>query len=169
MKLNLGCGRKLLEGYVNVDMTWDGDHPERPDVICDIRDLRPKFKDEVADEILALHCIEHVHSWEALPMLKDWHRVMKPGGKLIIECPDLFKCAVNFLQIVTTGHSMLSERLGILGMYGEQDGRPTMAHKWGYWPESLIALVTQAGFVNARSEVPQTHFKERDMRVVAEK
>ena len=34
MKLNLGCGDKILEGYVNVDVA-ESRVGKRPDVLCD--------------------------------------------------------------------------------------------------------------------------------------
>ena len=57
VKLNLGCGDKILSGYVNVDAV-SSRAGRQPDVIADIRDLR-KIKSSIADEILAVHVIEH--------------------------------------------------------------------------------------------------------------
>jgi ubiquinone/menaquinone biosynthesis C-methylase UbiE len=39
--------------------------------------------DESADTILAFDCMEHVMDPEAI--LADWHRVLRPGGKVLIE------------------------------------------------------------------------------------
>jgi hypothetical protein len=57
VKLNLGCGDKILPGCVNVDVapTRAG---QKPDVICDLHKLEP-FQDAAADEILAVHVVEH--------------------------------------------------------------------------------------------------------------
>jgi predicted SAM-dependent methyltransferase len=64
MKLNLGCGDKILPGYVNVDVA-----PSRagrpPDVLCDLRSLGP-FEDASADEVLAVHVVEHFWRWKSL-------------------------------------------------------------------------------------------------------
>ena len=40
LKLNLGCGDKILGGYVNVDVV-EARAGMRPDVICDLHDLAP--------------------------------------------------------------------------------------------------------------------------------
>lgn len=45
-----------------------------------------------------------------------------------------------------------------------------MVHRWGYTPESLAALMQEAGLVNARQASAQYKLREpRDMRIVAEK
>jgi hypothetical protein len=52
VKLNLGCGDKILPGYVNVDVA-PARAGQKPDVICDLHRLEP-FQDAAADEILAV-------------------------------------------------------------------------------------------------------------------
>ena len=59
VKLNLGCGDKILPGYVNVDAA-SSRAGRQPDFVADIRDLR-KIKSSIADEILAVHVIEHFY------------------------------------------------------------------------------------------------------------
>ena len=87
VKLNWGVAIKILEGYVNID-TVSSRAGKQTDVNADIRDLS-KIKSSVADEILAVHVVEHFYYWEVIPLLKSWRRLLKPGGKLILECPNL--------------------------------------------------------------------------------
>lgn len=87
MKLNLGCGDKILEGYVNVDVA-ESRAGKRPDVLCDLHRLTP-FDDNSADEILSVHVVEHFWRWEVVDVLREWIRVFKPGGLMILECPNL--------------------------------------------------------------------------------
>jgi SAM-dependent methyltransferase len=87
LKLNLGCGDKILPGYVNVDVV-EARAGMRPDVICDLHDLAP-FADNSADEILSVHVVEHFWRWEVRDILREWMRVLKPGGRMIVECPNL--------------------------------------------------------------------------------
>jgi predicted SAM-dependent methyltransferase len=61
VKLNLGCGDKILDGYVNVDVANERSG-KQPDIICDIRNLN-SFTDK-SDEILAVHVVEHFWRWE---------------------------------------------------------------------------------------------------------
>src|SRR5690348_3401520 len=59
IRLNLGAGRRRLDGYINVDLA-----PEPPpDIQADARAL--PLPDAYADEILAIHLLEHLYRWEA--------------------------------------------------------------------------------------------------------
>jgi|SRR6185436_18808564 len=94
MKLNLASHGDNIEGYINVDF----DHPSA-DVKADVSAL--PFSNESADVILAYHILEHFRAGgyephlsnplnpkTALDALKEWYRVLKPGGTLEIKVPD---------------------------------------------------------------------------------
>ena len=87
VRLNLGCGDKILDGYINVDIV-DERAGNKPDINCDVRQLTV-FEDNYADEILAVHVVEHFWRWEVQAIIQEWMRVLKPGGKMILECPNL--------------------------------------------------------------------------------
>ena len=55
--------------------------------------------------------------------------------------------------------------------YGDPSWRdPLMVHRWGYTPQSLTALMAEAGLVNIRQEPARFKLREpRDMRIVGEK
>lgn len=169
IRLNLGCGDKILPGYINVDVA-----PSRkgykPDIQCDLRQLH--CPDHYADEVMAIHVIEHFYYWEAEPLLREWLRVLKPGGKLILECPNLISACTEFLKSPDTAALPdINGKQTMWVFYGDpiwQD--PLMCHRWAYTPASLGRLLMQTGFVNVRQEPAQFKMKEpRDMRVVGEK
>lgn len=167
MKLNLGCGDKILEGYVNVDVV-ESRAGREPDVRCDLHHLTP-FSDAAADEILSVHVIEHFWRWEVVDILREWVRVLKPGGRMVIECPNLFSACMEFLRNpgVASGSGPEGQRT-MWVFYGDprwQD--PYMVHRWGYTPESLAVVMHEAGLVNIRQEPAQFKLREpRDMRLV---
>src|SRR5687768_16039160 len=95
VKLNLGCGDKILPGYINVDVA-PSRGGKKPDVTCDLHDLAT-FDDGTADEVLAVHVVEHFWRWEVVQVLREWARVLRPGGRMILECPNLRSACEQFL------------------------------------------------------------------------
>ena len=82
IRLNLGCGDKLIEGYINVDVATSR-KGVAPDVLADLRSL--PFGSNYADEILAVHVIEHFYLWEAEDVLNHWKNCLRRGGQIILE------------------------------------------------------------------------------------
>ncbi len=167
LRLNLGCGDKILPGYVNVDVA-PARAGRKPDVICDLRDLA-EFDDDAADEILSVHVIEHFWRWEVDALLREWVRVLKPGGRMIVECPNLKSACETLLgdpdRLSAAGQDGETTMWVLYGDPAWQD--PLMCHRWGYTPASLAQLMRQAGLVNVRPQPAQFKMREpRDMRVV---
>lgn len=167
MKLNLGSGHRLLPGYVNVDIV-DERATVKPDVQCDIRKLI--FEDDSADEILSVHVIEHFYRWEVDALLKEWIRVLKPGGLMVLETPNLETACRELLKNPKEG-SLPKSPQTMWVFYGDPKWKdPLMCHKWLYTPWSLGLLLHQAGLKNVRQEPSQYKAKEpRDMRIVGVK
>ena len=91
IKLNLGCGGNILEGYTNIDT-------KKYDPIVhqmDVKDLI--FPNESVDEILAESVLEHISTFDTQETLWEWWRVLKPGGKLEIVVPDFDVIAKKWL------------------------------------------------------------------------
>ena len=80
IKLNLGCGGNGLDGYTNIDIRATA----ATDMVLDVQVL--PFEDESIDHIEAHHIIEHLKDGEAA--LANWTAKLKPGGTIIIECPN---------------------------------------------------------------------------------
>jgi SAM-dependent methyltransferase len=169
-KLNLGCGDKILPGYVNVDVA-ESRRGMKPDVLCDLHKLAP-FEDNTVDAILSVHVVEHFWRWEVVDILKEWVRVLKPGGVMILECPNLLSACQELLRNpdVSTGPGQEGQR-SMWVFYGDPAWKdPLMIHRWGYSPRSLGQVMYDAGLVNLRQEPAQFKLREpRDMRIVGEK
>ena len=166
IKLNLGCGDKILDGYINVDVV-ESRAGKKPDVICDLHDLS-KFKSNSVDEILAVHVVEHFWQWEVVDILKEWTRVLKPGGKMILECPNLISAAEEFLKnsdVAAMGGSEGQRSMWVF--YGDPGWKdPLMIHRWGYTPRSLATVMSTAGLSELKQEPAQFKLREpRDMRI----
>jgi predicted SAM-dependent methyltransferase len=169
-KLNLGCGDKILPGYINVDVA-EARLGKKPDVLCDLRKLTP-FEDQSVDEILSVHVVEHFWRWEVVDILKEWVRVLKPGGVMYLECPNLLSACQAILQNpdMASGPGPEGQR-GMWVLYGDPSWKdPLMIHRWGYTPRSLAQVMKEAGLVNLRQEEAQfKHREPRDMRIVGER
>ncbi len=170
LRLNLGCGDKHLPGYVNVDVA-PSRAGVRPDVLCDLRALEP-FASDSADEILAVHVVEHFWRWEVVDVLREWTRALKPRGRMIVECPNLLEACRAFLEDPSNGAGPGREGQRTMWVfYGDPAWRdPLMCHRWNYTPESLKSIMEEAGLANVRQEPAQFKLREpRDMRIVGEK
>ena len=79
MKLNLGCGEKKREGYVNVDMYGS------PDIQVDLSQFPWPFESDSADEVFSEHFLEHVIDYDET--IQEMHRILKPKGILHFKVP----------------------------------------------------------------------------------
>lgn len=170
VRLNLGCGDKILEGFVNVDVV-ESRAGKKPDVICDLHELTP-FEDNSADEVMAIHVVEHFWRWEVVDILKEWVRVLKPGGKMILECPNLISaCQAVLADPDNATLPGVEGQRSMWVLYGDprwQD--PLMVHRWGYTPKSLAQIMHDAGLRELRQEPAQFKLREpRDMRITGVK
>lgn len=79
MKLNLGCGSDIKEGFVNID------HRRGPgvDLVCDMHRL--PFSRESVEHVFSSHSLEHCMNWE--DVIIEIHRVLKPGGTFELHVP----------------------------------------------------------------------------------
>lgn len=164
--LNLGSGDKLWDEAINCDMpgNYSG---EKPDLECDIRKL--PFEDGFADEVHAIHVLEHFYFTEVEEVFKEWLRVLKPDGWLCIEVPCLEKIMGNFDNTSLYGTKEFMQ-LTYLGLYGDQiPGRPEMVHKWCYSTVLLKNIFLRFNLKNVEIQDPLFHIKMRDMRVVGQK
>lgn len=136
--------------------------PLLPDVEADLMQL--PFPDNYADEARAIHVIEHFQVWDAPKVMKEWIRVLKPGGVLAVECPCLDKI-VKLFDVPN-----IPPYYTYWGLYGDprlED--PLMMHHWCYTEGQLLRLMGTCGLVMLKGEPPQFHQPARDMRIVGVK
>lgn len=152
MRLNVGCGTLHLKGYVNIDIRKEC----QPDQVADIRKL--PYEDNSVDEIIALHVLETFPLWEAQNVLKEWHRVLRPGGAVDIELPSLNK-VLFFLQ---QKEMVLSHTLETL--YGDpSSGDLLSVNKWCYSTNHLEAWLKEI-YREVKEAFPRIHIPEVNMR-----
>ena len=172
MKINVPSGRHVLDGWVNVDIVVS-DHPKckgPPQILADMRSI--PLPDECADEVMSIHGIEHLLPWHADEALKEWYRLLKSGGLLVIECPDLMKCCKNIVEGYTVPGKH-PDQFGMWGLFGDNRLQDEfMMHRFAYTPQTLGAKLHAVGYQSIQSETPQWHNSgksRRDMRITARK
>lgn len=79
--VELGCGINKKEGAIGIDhLPLEG-----VDYVANLENGLPFLPDNCVDEIYTRHVLEHVGNFQQL--MKEIHRVLKPGGKKVIIVP----------------------------------------------------------------------------------
>ncbi len=129
MKLNLGAGSTVIEGFE----ARDGG---RGDVLFPLPDA-----DGSVDEIRASHVLEHFALADIPRVVLDWVRALKPGGVLKIAVPDFAWIAEQYAA---------GEDVNVQGyvMGGQTDARDF--HRTLFDREMLTRLLEDCGLVAVR-------------------
>lgn len=156
--LNLGCGPIFLEyentvGWENSDNAdTESSRSWKIDKARDFTKPMTDIGDQTIDYIVAWHIIEHVGLHENASLIKEWIRVLKPGGKLFIACPDLSKIAKH---LVDRDGPWEQWYICMVNLFGPYNGSIGDYHKWGYNEEELKKLLTENGFGSVNPTSPQ--------------
>lgn len=82
MKYNLGCGKRQLKGFINVDKNPN----VHPDIVADVTIIPWKWA-KPADLIWTDNLFEHIREEPLNKVYQECHRVLKPNGLLQIKVP----------------------------------------------------------------------------------
>ncbi|MEI6984956.1 MAG: methyltransferase domain-containing protein [Rhodospirillaceae bacterium] len=139
-RLHLGCGQRYIPGFYHIDARpW-------PHVDYVARIERLDFiSDATVDLIYASHVLEHFSRWECLPVLKEWGRVLRPGGVLRLAVPDFAACAKLYYE-----HGLEDALNGLIGLISGGQRHPDDFHKMVFDEQLLSQLLVQAGFASVR-------------------
>jgi len=83
-RLNVGCGRNIEEGWVNLDSAA----LSGVDLVCDLENLREKpidLPDETVEHFLLSHLIEHIQ--DSLGVMQELWRLAMPDAIAVIRVP----------------------------------------------------------------------------------
>lgn len=145
MKLHLGCGDDYIQGYVNVDL-----YAEKVDERFDA--LTIPYPDNTFDEVKAFHIIEHFDWFKGQEALKEWCRVLKPGGRLHIETPDFLESCRMFVN------SDENTRVQLYGHFFSTAWLPGHQHLFLFTETQLSIQLGWAGFNNIRRLPPTSNY-----------
>lgn len=134
MKLNAGCGRNKIKGYINIDI-----NPKvKPDYVMPLWDL--DFDDESFNEVLSKQSIEHLGFFKTKYFLNEAFRVLKYEKFLIIETVDIEESFKLFLNLDNADGK---ERV-LNWIFGSET--KYMNHLYCFPKELLRSILNEAGF-----------------------
>jgi len=158
-RLHIG-GREVKEGWEILD-ALPGDHVDH---LMDARDLSA-FSDDSFSEIYASHVLEHMDYKDELDAtLREWWRVLAPGGTLSLSVPDLdvLCSAILARDKLALGDRFYAMQMLFGGHVDEYD-----YHKVGLNQDILAAFLTRAGFVGLGRVPAFNLFKDSSLIAVA--
>lgn len=82
-RLEIGGGPHAQPGFLHVDIDPGAHHLEWVAAAWDI-----PLPDAWATEIVAVHALEHVEPARLLDTLREWRRILAPGGRVEIHVPN---------------------------------------------------------------------------------
>jgi SAM-dependent methyltransferase len=146
LRLHLGCGSVHLDGYVNLDKypTKGADRVMSAD--------RLYYADESVDEICSSHMIEHLNVEELDEALREWRRVLKPHGRVVVRCPNF----EIYLREWLAGDDEYRLGWGRTNLFGHSNRGEGLWHRHGFSPGSLTLLFEKHGFSTVKCEVAAT-------------
>ncbi|PWU25509.1 MAG: hypothetical protein C5B48_00950 [Candidatus Rokuibacteriota bacterium] len=143
LRLHLASGANRLPGWVNIDI-----YGMNPDLQWDLRHGIP-FPDDSAQAVFLEHFLEHLTLADALAVLDECRRALRPGGTIRVGVPDFGRYLESY-----AGDRSFIEQL--------RPGRPTsllavaevaLAHGHrSVWDAATLTLaLEEAGFVGVQT------------------
>lgn len=132
-----------------------------------------RFPDASVDHVLASHFLEHLNRDDIVTVLRDFHRILKPGGSLHVIVPDLEVRAREYLRQMghpEAGNTFMASlhlwkdklqplRQRLMAVTAMFD----TGHCWMYDLHSMSSLLKQCGFeIQAENNSPSAAFRRDD-------
>jgi SAM-dependent methyltransferase len=181
VKINLGCGLAVAQGWINIDASLNALFAAWPrtahkllyrlsganryyslEQYCNLLETHVfihhelsrsvPLKDGTADFVYSSHFLEHLFKQDAERLLKDCHRVLKPGGILRVCVPDLTYAVSLYKQ---------GKKERMLGDYFFVEDKESFLarHKYMYDFELLKILLEKTNF----SKVVRCEYRQGKM------
>lgn len=161
--LHVGCGTaprsrlpECFQGQHWREVRLDIDPMVKPDIVASLTDMSA-IPSASVDAVWSSHNLEHIEEFQIPVAMREIRRVLKPGGFVLINLPNLQQIA----ELVATGRAdevMYKSPAGPITpmdmMFGHQrslaQGKHYMAHRTGYTQDRLKKFLVEAGFGEVR-------------------
>lgn len=145
LRINLGCSRQILDGFVNIDLYSDDER-----VVCmDLRRLA--LPDECAETVHADYTLQRFPHPETKTVLAEWIRVLKVGAELFLRVPSFRGQAKAYAEGVWNAET--AARMIFGGQENEED-----CYRAAFDPDSITLLLDGMG-------VRVTEIQEKETRM----
>lgn len=139
MKLHLGCGPRYIPGFLHID----AQHAPHVDIVGPVEQL--PFEDNSVSLIYASHVLEHFGRYAYKAVLKEWFRVLKPGGILRLSVPDFAACAAIYYE-----NGLADGLSGLVGLIIGGQRNEHDFHKMIFDEDFLCHELHETGFCEVR-------------------
>ena len=156
--LHVGCGnnnKSHLRGFNNdnwKEIRFDIDKNVNPDIVGTLTDMKLVETGSV-DALYSAHNIEHIYPHQVPIALREFYRVLKDDGMVVITCPDLQSVCEAVIQdgLLEPLYDSPSGPISPIDtLYGHRrfiaEGNEYMAHKGGFTYSVLDKALYEAGF-----------------------
>ena len=156
--LHVGCGllnKSHCKGFNNdnwKEIRLDIDENVNPDIVGTLTDMKLVETGSV-DAVYSSHNIEHIFPHEVPIALREFYRVLKEDGIVVITCPDIQSVGEALTQdklFETLYESPMGPVTAFDILYGHRkttvDGNIFMVHKGGFTYSTLNIKFKEAGF-----------------------
>jgi len=162
--LHVGCGAanpdKVPPAFFPAgewhELRLDIDPGVAPDIQASITNM-PMVAGASVDAVWSAHNIEHLEPHEVALALAEFHRVVRPGGFVLVTVPDLQQVAALVAEDKLEDAAYISAMGPIAPLdmlFGLRSalavGNRFMAHRTGYTATTLEAAFARAGFAPVR-------------------
>ena len=157
--LHVGCGPQRIDATPFGVLAWqeirlDIDPTVDPDLTGTMTAM-PEVPAASVDAIFSSHNIEHLEVHEVAIALAEFRRVLRPGGFVLITCPDLKAIIGRVLSHGLTQPAYISP-FGAISpidmLFGHRPslaaGNHFMAHRCGFDEPTLKATLEDGGFAH---------------------
>jgi len=152
----------LKKDHINFDILDIQVDTVKTDIVGDVRTATSVFQPCTFASIFCAHVIEHFYAVEAQHLLADCFLLLRPGGLMVLEAPDIEKIILTYevgqinqvIQEIYGDHQWMAK-------YGDK-----WMHKWGWTGKRAADAMQAAGFrIRMIGDGISHHKPFRDFRV----